>query len=192
LWMGSMQTNGYGRFAYGTKQGGDRAQEPAHRVSYRMYVGAIPDKMFVCHRCDNPVCVNPDHLFVGTQFDNMRDMARKGRQVFQSHPERAARGDRHSSRTKPDRVAWGERHGSVVKPGRLPTADNHWSRRNPELVSRGSKNGLSVLNEAVVKEIRRLHATTGAGCAELAKMFGVSKSTTSCILLRKTWGHVWP
>jgi hypothetical protein len=142
LWMGSMQTNGYGRFAYGTKQGGDRAQEPAHRVSYRMYVGAIPDKMFVCHRCDNPVCVNPDHLFVGTQFDNMRD--------------------------------------------------NHWSRRNPELVSRGSKNGLSVLNEAVVKEIRRLHATTGAGCAELAKMFGVSKSTTSCILLRKTWGHVWP
>jgi hypothetical protein len=62
----------------------------AHRFSYELHRGPIPAGMFACHRCDNPTCVNPDHIFLGTNQDNLRDAARKGRNPMQRHPEHSS------------------------------------------------------------------------------------------------------
>lgn len=71
-WQGYRDEYGYGRFD----------ESKAHRFSYALTVGS-PEGFLVLHRCDNPACVRPDHLFLGTQLDNMRDMISKGRQT---HP----------------------------------------------------------------------------------------------------------
>jgi hypothetical protein len=55
------------------------ANHSPHRLSYEAFVGEIPDGQFICHRCDNPPCINPLHLFAGTPLDNIRDMDSKGR-----------------------------------------------------------------------------------------------------------------
>jgi hypothetical protein len=83
LWTGVKDRKGYGRFS---------VHYPvirfAHRLSYAITNGPIPDGMVVCHRCDTPACVNPAHLFLGTHADNVRDRNEKGRQC---------RGERHQS-----------------------------------------------------------------------------------------------
>lgn len=74
-WTGMLGRDGYGRLRIGT----DRAHFRAHRVSYFMAFGTDPGGMLVCHSCDNPKCVRPDHLFLGTAEDNAADKLAKGR-----------------------------------------------------------------------------------------------------------------
>lgn len=73
LWEGARSESGYGRVYDGSRMW------QAHRLVWTQVKGPIPHGLFVCHKCDTPPCVNPDHLFLGTAKDNNRDMAKKGR-----------------------------------------------------------------------------------------------------------------
>ena len=80
LWEGTIRSKGYGSFKIRNKV------YQAHRLSYNLFIGKIPDGLDICHKCDNPTCVNPKHLFVGTASDNMQDCANKGRLYMQNFP----------------------------------------------------------------------------------------------------------
>lgn len=90
-WTGPKHTNGYARLAVGKSGGPNFFVDSGHRFSWKLFQGEIPEGMQINHRCDNRRCVNPSHLFLGTQMDNMRDKIAKGR---------ASCGEKHSLATK--------------------------------------------------------------------------------------------
>jgi len=91
LWLAGTFYRGYGQIRVGLP--GERVQKrSAHRVSWELAHGPIPEGLFVCHACDTPACVNPAHLFLGTNADNVADMFAKGRN--RTNPPR---GETHSS-----------------------------------------------------------------------------------------------
>lgn len=81
VWAASRGRQGYGHFDL------DGKIEKAHRVAYQLVLGPIPDGAFILHSCDNPPCVNPAHLRVGTHVDNMRDMVERQRHPSLNKPE---------------------------------------------------------------------------------------------------------
>lgn len=152
--------HGYGIFSAGRQR-----SKRAHRWIYQYLFGPIEPSLYVCHRCDNPRCVRPSHLFVGTAEDNNRDAMAKGRKIS---------GDAHYARQKPHLLARGDRNGARAKPA---------SR------ARGTAHGLAKLTEPLVIEIRRLHAG-GVTNVILAAQFSVSKSAIQGVTSRSTWTHI--
>lgn len=97
VWTKTKDKNGYGRFSLESNR-----YERAHRLSFKMAFGDFVDGLMILHKCDNPSCVRPDHLFAGTAKDNAIDAAAKGR---------VATGDRNGSRKHIERRPRGEAHG---------------------------------------------------------------------------------
>jgi hypothetical protein len=107
--VGYLNGDGYGRFYY------DGKRALSHRASFNIHCGGIPEDKQVLHHCDNPCCVNPEHLFLGTIDDNVQDMVAKGR-------ARGVRGVRHhKAKLNPEkafeirwRAAYGEQHKDIA------------------------------------------------------------------------------
>lgn len=76
IWQAARSGRGYGTMKIGGRK------EAAHRISYELHKGPIPEGMLGCHKCDVRLCVNPDHIFLGTNLDNTQDMISKGRQRY--------------------------------------------------------------------------------------------------------------
>lgn len=189
-WTGAKSINGYGITTV------KNTKVASHRVSLIMHGGSFTEeKCCACHTCDNPACVNPEHLWAGSNQDNRDDCVRKKRHVFGDNmwsvrfPEKVARGDRHNTKTHPERIARGERHGSHTHPEKWSRGDNHYTRTNPEKVLRGENHYKAKLTADNVREIRQMRKD-GAIFRLISEKFGVRIPTIQNIVARNVWKHV--
>lgn len=163
LWLGAKNPDGYGMLNVRNHRG-----THAHRIAYALKVGDIPPGLSVLHSCDNRSCVRPDHLFLGTQLDNVKDMTKKGR----------------------DHKATGARNASRLYPEKRPRGDRHPFRRHPELHARGERSANAKLKKEQVIEIRRTWEAKELSQHALARKYGVTPNTINDIVLGKGWRHL--
>lgn len=162
-WTGHRSRAGYGKFQI------DGRAVPAHRVALMMTGATFLPGQMACHRCDNPSCVNPNHLYIGTAKDNARDKLLRGRS---NNPT-------------------GDRHGSHTKPESTPRGDKHYTRRRPDLVRRGERHPNAKITPETVAAIRGMAEEKPSRTqADIAAMFGICQSAVSQIIHRKKWTHV--
>jgi predicted DNA-binding protein (UPF0251 family) len=137
----------------------------AHRFSWMLHFGPITQGAHVLHSCDTPRCVRPDHLFLGSNDDNVADKMRKGRHW-------SGKGDRHGMHLHPERAARGVKNGAYTHPERRPSGERH---------------GCAKIASPQVEEIRQLYAARLLNQYELARKFGISQRQVWRIVHGKSW-----
>lgn len=194
-WQGKRFPNGYGCFLVST------VGKLAHRVSYEIHTGHPPGDLKVCHQCDNPSCVNPNHLFLGTTMENIHDAIQKGRKAV-------LRGEKSSvSKLTKEQVIEIRRLYNVDG---LPAPEisarfnistqsisgiayfKSWRhvggpRPTAEVIAKGGRT--PKLNAALVREARR-KAAQGETHERIAQQYGVTRETITSAVNRKNWKHV--
>jgi HNH endonuclease len=160
IWKKGMRGN-YGNTSL------NRLPIATHRLSYELYNGSA-EGVFVCHNCpggDNPACCNPDHLWLGTNRDNILDSYNKGKGL---------KGDKHP-----------QKYDQTI----LKVGFKKWYAENPE-IRLGEKNVAAKLTKSQVIEIRQLYATGEWSHPTLGKKYGVTHSTIGRIVRGEKWSHV--
>lgn len=162
-WLGTLRSkeNPYGVF----RSGGRR--HPSHRLAWEFTFGPIPEGMSVCHRCDNPPCCNPAHLFLGTNLDNIADRHNKGRD------------------------ASGLRNGKYTRPAATPRGTRHGRHTKPQSTARGERHGFAKLSENDVRRILDAYAR-GIERKVIAQEFGVGYQAIWDITKGRSWTHIKP
>lgn len=204
-WIGATD----GRKGYGQIYFNGRTAR-ASRVAWLLYKGMIPDGSHVCHLCDNPACVNPNHLFLGSRSDNMRDCVEKGRHGSVTRPERRPRGSGHYLAKLSEHMViearrlfregvncadLSSRYGiddSTVRRALTGEGWNHVTSEPP--VPRcvftqveGERHPQHKLTWSDVETIRKAHAEKTATIGDLAALHGVDPSTVGLVVRRRTW-----
>lgn len=190
-WTSSLDKDGYGLITIYKNNKAHNVR--SHRASYEMFTGKlIPKRMVICHTCDNPKCVNPNHLFLGTQKDNIRDKVNKGRQP---------RGDKNYNA----KLSWdivgeirykynnnvntieelSKLYKSNISDVSLIISNQIWIDKYYIRIK--FRDGNSKINQQIANEIRKLRKIYGYTQQQLADMFKINRANVGYILRNKTW-----
>lgn len=198
LWGGSLnKKNGYGVSSVGGRH------VRVHRLVFEHCNGRIPDGLCVCHRCDNPACCNPDHLFLGRHLDNMADMKKKGRRAPMPEPDTAGEKSGRACLTDQQvlsiagRIVRGESTRAIAKEHGVPTQVITGIRSGKTWVSVTGgdlrpriqrRDGSKLCTESVLEILEAVRS--GESQQSVADRFRVDRSLVGQIVAGRAWKHV--
>jgi len=188
-WKASIDVNGYGQFGLMPGQlgtGPKQVMAKAHRVAWLLTHGEIPTGMYLCHKCDLPRCVNPDHLFLGTQTDNMRDCVDKNR-----HGCGRVGQPIYYNIKRLQKIIAAFENGTPIKEitRRHDISPTHLLRilKRHKIPLRDARLARRKLTDGEIRQIRELYAMGNISQAALGERFGVTQANIGHVVRGSSW-----